>query len=98
MENAAVILADCPRGEERQINAAVHLSFFINYTFLFISGSSGILVLAIWAVRSGPSPLYLKKDSEPQAVVGCRAAGIPLAGNDVNPETHAMDHIFLLKT
>lgn len=100
MENAAVILADCPRGEAGQVNVAVHQSFLTVYTLgllPFIFGFSGIRVLAIWAVRSGPVPLHLERDSDPQAGVECRAAGISLAGSDVNPETHGMDHVFLLK-
>lgn len=100
MENAAVILAGCPRGEAGQVNVAVPQSFLTVYTsglLPFTAGFSGIGVLAIWAVRSGPGPLHLGTDSDPQAVVGCRVTGISLAGADVNPETHAMDHVFLLK-
>lgn len=64
MENAAVILADCSRGEAGQVNVAVYQSFPTVYTLEplpFISGFSGIRVLAIWAVRSGPGPLHLER-------------------------------------
>lgn len=76
----------------------MHLSFFIIYTLPFEYGFSGIHVLAIRAVRSGSGPWHLERDSDSQVVVGYRVAGISLAGNDANPETCAMDHVFLLKT
>lgn len=69
---------------------AVHQFFLTIYTLgllSFISGLSGIRVLAICAVRPGPGPLHLERDSDPQALVGCRAAGISLTGNDVNPDS-----------
>lgn len=82
------------------MNVAVHQSFLTIYTLgllPFPSGFSGICVLAICAMRPGPGPLHLESDSDPQALVGCRAAGISLTGNDVNPETHPMDPVFLLE-
>lgn len=42
------------------------------------------------------------RDDDPQAVVGCRVAGVSLAGADVNmgvtnTGTHVVDHVLLLK-